>query len=215
LGRWPSRDPIGEMGGLNLYSAFLGDPVGLIDYLGLVNEYFHEVNTPPRTVPSKVRTAQMLAQERARLNTSHVPKTPSPAVSIGTGIAAEKIATAGYEHYKTEGERLSRKAMKKWGLCRKLQLNDAMGNYGDKTFFLLNEKALDKPVFESGSLEKKQHTVSIKAKQGTCWFHAWHTEVRRHWAWLWFEKINYTITDIDWLECPADHRNPKCDCKRK
>ena len=34
-GRWPSRDPIEEEGGLNLYGFVANDPVGLIDYLGL------------------------------------------------------------------------------------------------------------------------------------------------------------------------------------
>jgi len=34
LGRWLSRDPIGEIGGLNLYSYSLDDPVNLIDVNG-------------------------------------------------------------------------------------------------------------------------------------------------------------------------------------
>jgi RHS repeat-associated protein len=34
-GRWPSRDPIGEYGGLNLYGMVVNDPVNLWDYLGL------------------------------------------------------------------------------------------------------------------------------------------------------------------------------------
>jgi len=35
-GRWPSRDPIEESGGLNLYGFVGNDGVGLIDYLGLL-----------------------------------------------------------------------------------------------------------------------------------------------------------------------------------
>ena len=35
-GRWISRDPIGEWGGLNLYRAFDNDAVGDYDYLGFV-----------------------------------------------------------------------------------------------------------------------------------------------------------------------------------
>jgi RHS repeat-associated protein len=35
LGRWLNRDPIGEQGGINLYSFAYNDPVGLIDPLGL------------------------------------------------------------------------------------------------------------------------------------------------------------------------------------
>jgi len=34
-GRWPSRDPIGEFGGVNLYAMIKNNPVGLFDYLGL------------------------------------------------------------------------------------------------------------------------------------------------------------------------------------
>jgi RHS repeat-associated protein len=33
-GRWPSRDPIGEMGGLNLYTAGANGPVNNVDVLG-------------------------------------------------------------------------------------------------------------------------------------------------------------------------------------
>lgn len=35
LGRFISRDPIGETGGLNLYQAFGGDPINNTDFLGL------------------------------------------------------------------------------------------------------------------------------------------------------------------------------------
>lgn len=35
LGRWPSRDPIGEKGGLNLYAFVANDPTNMIDFLGL------------------------------------------------------------------------------------------------------------------------------------------------------------------------------------
>jgi len=36
-GRWPSRDPMGEYGGLNLYSMVGNNPVNAWDLLGLVN----------------------------------------------------------------------------------------------------------------------------------------------------------------------------------
>jgi RHS repeat-associated protein len=38
-GRWISRDPIGEAGGLNLYAFVGNDPVDKWDYLGLVGQY--------------------------------------------------------------------------------------------------------------------------------------------------------------------------------
>jgi len=34
-GRWPSRDPIGEKGGWNLYGMVRNNPVSALDYLGL------------------------------------------------------------------------------------------------------------------------------------------------------------------------------------
>lgn len=37
-GRWLSRDPIGEWGGLNLYAFVQNDPVSLFDYLGLAKK---------------------------------------------------------------------------------------------------------------------------------------------------------------------------------
>jgi len=37
-GRWPSRDPIGERGGVNLYAMVANDPVTNIDILGLSHE---------------------------------------------------------------------------------------------------------------------------------------------------------------------------------
>ena len=40
LGRWVSRDPIQEEGGLNLYSFVSNDPVGKLDFLGMVELTF-------------------------------------------------------------------------------------------------------------------------------------------------------------------------------
>jgi RHS repeat-associated protein len=34
-GRWPNRDPIGELGGLNLYGFVLNNPVDYVDKLGM------------------------------------------------------------------------------------------------------------------------------------------------------------------------------------
>ncbi|MFI2794025.1 RHS repeat-associated core domain-containing protein [Haloferula sp. A504] len=34
MGRWPSRDPIGKRGGMNLYGFALNRPLGFVDILG-------------------------------------------------------------------------------------------------------------------------------------------------------------------------------------
>jgi RHS repeat-associated protein len=38
MGRWLSRDPIGERGGLSLYAICANDPIGRLDYVGLQGE---------------------------------------------------------------------------------------------------------------------------------------------------------------------------------
>ena len=45
-GRWPSRDPIEEAGGYNLYSMVGNDAVGSWDLLGLVNGTWIEIGRP-------------------------------------------------------------------------------------------------------------------------------------------------------------------------
>lgn len=42
-GRWLSRDPVGEKGGLNLHSFLNNSPIASVDYLGLIDYYFHVV----------------------------------------------------------------------------------------------------------------------------------------------------------------------------
>jgi len=51
-GRWPSRDPIGERGGMNLYGFVGNDGVGRIDRLGLaVNPHFPALRSGPTAAP--------------------------------------------------------------------------------------------------------------------------------------------------------------------
>ena len=51
-GRWPSRDPIQERGGVNLYGFVGNDGVGLIDYLG--NEIIYPNRVYPAPVPPEI-----------------------------------------------------------------------------------------------------------------------------------------------------------------
>ncbi len=60
LGRWPSRDPIGELGGVNLYGFVGNNGVNAVDYLGL--QIFPPSGggrpyPPPPTTPSERRAA--------------------------------------------------------------------------------------------------------------------------------------------------------------
>jgi len=47
VGRWASRDPIGERGGVNLYGMVWNGVVNTIDYLGLVDPGFTEASEDP------------------------------------------------------------------------------------------------------------------------------------------------------------------------
>lgn len=49
LGRWLSRDPIGERGGLNLYGFALNRPLTVLDILGLANYRIGSPTEPPMT----------------------------------------------------------------------------------------------------------------------------------------------------------------------
>lgn len=53
IGRWISRDPIGEMGGLNLYGYVSNNPTNLIDFLGLEVDATFNVDTRIFTVKDR------------------------------------------------------------------------------------------------------------------------------------------------------------------
>lgn len=55
-GRWPSRDPIEEQGGVNLYRMVGGRPVDLIDILGLTSWTMEDCNGCEYTGLSKTKT---------------------------------------------------------------------------------------------------------------------------------------------------------------
>ena len=63
LGRWLSRDPIEEQGGLNLYEFVNNDPVNAYDMLGLWGEYVHYEMTKRWALRSgyESKYAEMLA----------------------------------------------------------------------------------------------------------------------------------------------------------
>ena len=49
-GRWPSRDPIAERGGLNLYGFVANDGVNRWDYLGMASETFNSITVKRKQV---------------------------------------------------------------------------------------------------------------------------------------------------------------------
>ena len=59
IGTWLSRDPIEEVGGLNLYGMVGNDPLNTIDFLGLADTELHHVIkiNPPRPDIAHPRTA--------------------------------------------------------------------------------------------------------------------------------------------------------------
>jgi len=52
MGRWLSRDPIGEDGGINLYAAIHNDPVSLRDILGLITYSYMSRGSYGETIPN-------------------------------------------------------------------------------------------------------------------------------------------------------------------
>ena len=107
LGRWLSRDPIGENGGVNLYGYVGGNPTGLIDPLGLVESPgWMRATIPGQIAWDSSRTAfangqygwaiaytgQMLVEQAVTLFTLG----EGPAISQGgrTAAAACKISIA-------------------------------------------------------------------------------------------------------------------------
>jgi uncharacterized protein RhaS with RHS repeats len=54
IGRWLSRDPIGEEGGLNLYAYVLNNPINFWDPLGLVDMNLFPPNQAIKTTADKI-----------------------------------------------------------------------------------------------------------------------------------------------------------------
>lgn len=94
LGRWPSRDPIGEQGGINLYGYVSNNPINLWDPLGLVDQDVFNPNDPTRSHQSKINTPHYdfgghgypkgIADQRNTAN--YGPKVNDPMLSA-SGIA--------------------------------------------------------------------------------------------------------------------------------
>jgi RHS repeat-associated protein len=103
LGRWLSRDPIGEAGGVNLYELISNNPVNILDYLGLKRTSYRicvvgrHVNHPVNASGcDKVYYAECFASP----NGGYVWPTPEDkkaALANGDPRAREDDATLGAE----------------------------------------------------------------------------------------------------------------------
>jgi len=85
-GRWPSRDPIGEEGGVNLYGYVGNNPVNWIDPLGLDLDVYVERDYADRRSPANYRAVEdgkTIARGRANEN-PFLPGKFSQGVLVGT-----------------------------------------------------------------------------------------------------------------------------------
>jgi len=90
-GRWPSRDPIGERGGINLYGMVGNNTVGNWDYLGLIGEEIKVVLAPQED--SKDKTEQDILKNAKR----HVADNPNSRLIVSGGIKADHASIVSQE----------------------------------------------------------------------------------------------------------------------
>ncbi len=88
-GRWPSRDPIGEEGGVNLYGFVGNDPINFIDYIGL------QITVTPQNGPTNPRRDSQTGRyaskkdliDQVSKNLEAKPEGPGQKPKIDTKIA--------------------------------------------------------------------------------------------------------------------------------
>ena len=83
-GRWPSRDPIGERGGMNLYGFVGNDAVNRWDYLGLIRRAYITSDGMSKAVGDKAKpysdvlAKEMIAEAKKAGVPSKCPSSPKP-----------------------------------------------------------------------------------------------------------------------------------------
>jgi RHS repeat-associated protein len=182
-GRWPSRDPIGERGGLNLYGFVGNNGVALIDYLGYLNRI-------PNPIPENPLPLKPVPVQPAPNPPQPAPNLPQPAPEAVFGIIyqsyticmeVELIPCKGCDHIFLMpgtmicgfGESFS-KPMK----IDPLLMGQAIADWimDEKALQVAREKALD-DLFQSprlkkpGCLQIKQdgEMIQIKNKPNAIW----------------------------------------------
>ena len=66
-GRWPSRDPIGEMGGKNLYGFVFNNAFACYDYLGREPRWINFVPRQGTSIPPRIVASWWIGKEKHRL----------------------------------------------------------------------------------------------------------------------------------------------------
>ena len=95
-GRWLSRDPIGEAGGLNVYAAFANDPVNVFDPDGEKNFYYiaqPDNSLSIQNAPTNVRLSRTVAAFIPALRAPGSPAQPTPVPVYEPGFAVEMRGT--------------------------------------------------------------------------------------------------------------------------
>jgi hypothetical protein len=84
-GRWPSRDPIGEEGGENLYGFVYNDPLN----------YFDDLGHAPQSAQNAQRVARNQANQQNRANNQNAETTNRIAQNANKGANNSAAKTAG------------------------------------------------------------------------------------------------------------------------
>ena len=228
-GRWLNRDPIGERGGLNLYGFVDNDSLNYWDYLGrekaggsyvVVNTDSSGNNPLHNNATGRYESRQNLINQvngsdgpGKGFDVNTGPKVPNAGVAIGksaasslTGIplSPEDIATLPFDIWLQKGGSAGALAMKKIGLCRKLQLEYQMSPKKSWKTSTYNVDSFSIGYGSAGDYgEKGEHSVAVvKEKDGCyCSITAWHErEYRSAWT-LWLSKKTETVYDLQIGDC--------------
>jgi RHS repeat-associated protein len=87
-GRWPSRDPIGENGGMNLYAFVINDPIYWVDLLGLASEEgsYESCGCDRKEINKMIVEMSLKAAEETKKDKENIPE---PMRSHGSSAGRE------------------------------------------------------------------------------------------------------------------------------